>query len=249
MTISLDGKVCVLTGASKGIGRAMAEDMAKAGAKVVVSSRKQEAVDEVAAAIKDAGGEAVGIACHVGKADQREALIAGAMEAYGRIDCLVNNAATNVLFGPALIIDEAAFDKIFEINVKGPFELSKLAHPHLAEAKGNVINISSIEGITPSPMMSVYSMSKAALISMTKALAQEWGPDVRSNAICPGLVETKFAQVLLDNEDMVERVVGNQPIPRPATPDEISGIALFLASDAASYCTGGVYTVDGGHTI
>jgi NAD(P)-dependent dehydrogenase (short-subunit alcohol dehydrogenase family) len=250
MTISLDGKVAVVTGASKGIGLAIASAMASAGARVVVSSRKQDAVDEAAKGITDAGGEAVGIACHVGKADQREALIDKTVERFGGIDVLVNNAAINPVFGPCLQVEEPAFDKIFEVNLKAPFELAKLAHPHLEKSgKGAIINISSIGGISPEPFLGVYSSSKAALISLTKVMAKEWGPEIRANVICPGLVRTKFAEMLWTNDEIVEEAVGSQPIARIAEPEEISGLAMFLASDAASYCTGSVYMADGGHCI
>lgn len=246
---SLQGKVAVLTGASKGIGEAMAIAMAQAGARVVVSSRKQDAVEAVAEGIRKSGGEAIAAACHVGKAEQRRALVDAALEAFGRIDVLVNNAATNPVFGPSLAVDEAAFDKIMEINVKAPFELAKLCHPHLAESKGSVLNISSIGGVSPEPGLGLYSVSKAALVSLTKVLAKEWGPDVRVNALCPGLVRTKFSEALWADEEIAKMAVGSQPIPRVAEPDEIAGMAVFLASDAASYVTGGVYLVDGGHTI
>lgn len=250
MGITLDGKVVIVTGSSKGIGLAMATAMAEAGAKLVVSSRKQDAVDAAAKGICDAGGEAIGIACHVGKADQREALIAKTVEHFGGIDVLVNNAAINPAFGPLLSIEEAAFDKIYEVNLKAPLELSKLAHPHLEKSgKGAVINIASIGGVTPEPFLGVYSTSKAALISLTKVMAREWGPDIRANVICPGLVRTKFAEMLWSNEDIVKEAVGSQPIPRIAEAEELGGLAVFLASDAASYCTGAVYMADGGHCL
>lgn len=246
---SLEGKVVILTGASKGIGESMALAMAQAGARVVVSSRKRDAVEEVAEGIRRGGGEALAVECHVGKAEQRQALIEQAVAAFGRVDVLVNNAATNPVFGPSLAVDEAAFDKIMEVNVKAPFELAKLAHPHLVESRGSVVNISSIGGVSPEPGLGIYSVSKAALVSLTRVLAKEWGPDVRVNAICPGLVKTKFSQALWADEEIAKLAVGTQPIPRVAEPDEIAGMAVFLASAAASYVTGGVFLVDGGHTI
>lgn len=250
MTFSLAGRVAVVTGASKGIGRAIAEHMARAGAKVVVSSRKQDAVDEVAAAIRDGGGDAHGVAAHVGKPEDRAHLVEATLAKYGRLDVLVNNAAVNPAFGPLLSVDEAAFDKIVDVNLKAPFELGKLCQPHLARHKvGCVINISSIGGVSPEPFLGVYSVSKAALLSLTKVMAKEWGPDVRANAVCPGLVKTKFSEALWSNEEITEQAVGSQPIPRVAEPEEVAGLCAFLASDAASYCTGGVYMVDGGHCI
>lgn len=250
MTFSLTGRVAIVTGASKGIGRAIAEQLARAGAQVVVSSRKQDAVDEVAAAIREGGGDALGLAAHVGKPEDRERLVEQTLAKYGRIDVLVNNAAVNPAFGPLLGVDEAAFDKIVDVNLKAPFELGKRCQPHLAKnGVGSVINISSIGGVSPEPFLGIYSVSKAGLISLTKVMAKEWGPDVRANAVCPGLVKTKFSEALWSNEEITEQAVGGQPIPRVAEPDEIAGLCVFLASDAASYCTGGVYMADGGHCI
>ena len=253
---SLDGRVAIVTGASKGIGEAIVRGLADAGAKVIVSSRKQEAVDEVAASIREAGGEATGVACHVGKTEQLQALVDKTIETYGRVDILVNNAATNPVFGQLMDVDEAAFNKIFEVNVRAPMELAKLCHPHMAkggpdgQAWGSVINISSIGGVTPEPGLGVYSVSKAALISLTKVMAREWGADgIRANVVCPGLIKTKFSQAIWTNEELTEFSVGTQPIPRVGDTDELAGMALFLASDAASYCTGAVYMVDGGHCL
>ena len=171
------------------------------------------------------------------------------LAAYGRIDVLVNNAATNLAFSPALQIEEGVFDKIMEVNAKGPFELAKAAYEALLQAKGSVINIASVEGVRPARMMSAYAASKAALISLTKSLAQEWSPDIRVNVICPGLTKTKFAEPLWSNEEIVREVVSRVPLQRIAEPEEISGLAVFLASNAASYCTGSVYNVDGGYLI
>ncbi len=250
MTFSLEGRVAVVTGSSKGIGRAIAEALARAGARVVVSSRKQDVVDEVAAGIRAEGGDAVGLAAHVGKDSDRRRLVEGTLEKYGRLDVLVNNAAVNPAFGPLLDVDPSAFDKIMEVNLKAPLELGKLCQPHLAaHGKGSVINISSIGGVSPEPFLGVYSVSKAGLISLTKVMAKEWGPDVRANAICPGLIKTKFSEALWTNEDITKQAVGSQPIPRIAEPAEVAGLCVFLAGDAASYCTGSVYMVDGGHCI
>lgn len=248
---NLTGKVAVITGASKGIGEAMAVAFAQCGAKVVVSSRKQEAVDEVAKAINDAGGTAIGIAAHAGNMQDLKTLTDKTIEAFGRFDILVNNAATNPVFGPVINTNEEAFDKIMDVNVKAPFELSKLALPHMKKnGGGSIINISSIGGMKPEPFLGIYSVSKAALISLTKVMAKEWGGvGVRANVICPGLIKTKFSEALWSNEPIVNKMLKELPLPRIGTSDEIAGLALFLASDASSYCTGGVYTADGGYTI
>lgn len=246
---SLKGKVAIVTGASKGIGEAMASIYAAAGAKVVVSSRKQEAVNEVAERLTEAGLEAIGVACNTGDMDQIGHLVDQTLEAYGKVDIVVNNAATNPVFGPVIQTDTSAFDKIMDVNVKGPFELVKLCVPHM-EAGGSIINISSVGGISPEAHLGIYSVSKAALISLTKVLAKELGPQgIRANVICPGLIKTKFSEALWTNDDLTKKFIKHLPLQRIGESDEIAGLALFLASEASSYCTGGVYTADGGFTI
>ncbi|WP_420581666.1 glucose 1-dehydrogenase [Reichenbachiella sp.] len=246
---SLKDKVAIITGASKGIGEAMASIYAAAGAKVVVSSRKQEAVDAVAEKITEAGFEAIGVACNTGDMVEIGNLIDKTLEVYGKIDIVVNNAATNPVFGPVIQTDIAAFDKIMDVNVKGPFELVKLSVPHM-EAGGSIINISSVGGISPEAHLGIYSVSKAALISLTKVMAKELGPQgIRANVICPGLIKTKFSEALWSNDDLTKKFVKHLPLQRIGESDEITGLALFLASEASSYCTGGVYTADGGFTI
>ncbi len=246
----LTNKVAIVTGASKGIGEAIAQGLAEFGAQVVVSSRKQEAVEQVAEKIKQQGGDAFAVAAHVGEMEQLKELAAKTVEHYGGVDILVNNAATNPVFGPSMMVDERAFDKVMSVNVKGPFELSKAVQPVMRErGGGSIINISSIGGISPEPTLGIYSVSKAALISLTKVFAKEWGScGIRANVICPGLVKTKFSQALWQNEQVVKMAMQHTPIPRIATPEEMVGLAVFLASDAASYCTGGIYTADGGTT-
>ncbi|RMD95549.1 MAG: glucose 1-dehydrogenase [Calditrichaeota bacterium] len=248
---SLEEKVALITGASKGIGEAIARTFAEFGARIVVSSRKQEAVEAVAASLREQGMEARGIAANMGRMEDIPPLVEKVVETYGGIDILVNNAGTNPVFGPILDTDEAAFDKIISVNLKGPFELSKRVHPIMVQrGGGSIINISSIGGISPEPYLGIYSVSKAALISLTKVMAKEWGQDgIRVNAICPGLIKTKFSTALWKNEKIKKKVLQNQPIARIGMPEDVVGLALFLASDASAYCTGSVYMVDGGHTI
>ncbi len=248
---SLEGKVALVTGASKGIGQAIAEYYAAAGAKVVVSSRKQEAVDEVALQIKKKGFEATAIACHMGDMNDVHRLAEATLANYGTIDIVVNNAAVNPVFGPVVDTSLEAFDKIIAVNVKGPFELAKKIYPVLKEKKsGSIINISSIGGLRPEHGLGIYSMSKAALISLTKVMAKEWGDDnIRANVICPGLIKTKFSEALWGNDKMMAAMMKALPIKRVGTPEEIAALALYLASDSSAYCTGSVFTADGGFTV
>ena len=247
----LKGKVAIVTGSSKGIGKSIARGLAENGARVIVSSRKQQAVDAVAAEFKEAGLEAVGIACHVGDRDAREALLAKTLEHYGRVDILVNNAAINPYYGPLEGSEEGVFDKIMEVNVKAPWMLSNLVLPHMkAQGGGSIINISSVEGIRPGFGLGLYSATKAALIMLTKNQAKEWGRHgVRANVVCPGLVKTKFSQGLWADEKLVSRFQKALPLGRIAGPDEMAGVVMLLASDAGSYMTGGVYTADGGYLV
>ncbi|MFP4090723.1 MAG: glucose 1-dehydrogenase [Cyclobacteriaceae bacterium] len=247
----LDGKVAIVTGASKGIGKAIALALGQQGAKVVVSSRKQEAVDEVAAEFKKEGIDALAVACHMGDMLQVQTLLGQTQKAFGGVDIIVNNAATNPVFGPVVSTDSAVFDKIMDVNVKGPLELAKLAYPIMKErGGGSVINISSIEGITPGQGLGLYSISKSAMIAMSKVLAREWGSDhIRVNTICPGLVKTKFSEALTSNEKILKMVLAKQALPQVAEPEDIAGLTLFLASEASTFCTGAVYTADGGYTI
>ncbi len=247
----LTEKVAIVTGASKGIGESIARGLAEFGAKVVVSSRNQDAVDEVANKFKEDGLEASGIACHVGNDEQLKNLVNKTVNLYGGIDIIVNNAATNPHFGTLETCDNALFDKMMQINVRAPFNLANMVYPIMKErGGGSIINISSVEGLKPSGGLGLYSMNKAALIMLTKSQANEWGKDgVRANAICPGLIQTKFSTGLWKNEKVMKRITGELPARRMAQPDEMSGLACFLASDASSYCTGSVYVADGGHMI
>ena len=246
----LDAKVALVTGASKGIGEAMARGLAEFGARVVVSSRKQDAVDEVAEQFKSEGLEATGIAANMGSSADIHALVDKTVEVYGGLDIIINNAAANPVFGPVQNTDERAFDKIIDVNLKGPLELCKKAYPVLQRrGGGSIIHISSIGGLKPEAGLGIYSVSKAAIINLTQAMAQDWGADnIRINAICPGLIKTRFSEALWSNEKILDRFLKHIPLGRIGEPDDVAGLAVFLASDAAAYCTGGVYMVDGGYT-
>ncbi len=248
---NLSGKVAVITGASKGIGEAIAKIYGAAGASLVVSSRKKESVEQVANSIIENGGKAIAVACHMGNMQDVDRLVTETVAAFGGVDILVNNAATNPTFGPVVDTDEAAFDKIMNVNVKGPFELSKKVYALMKEKKsGSIINISSVGGLRPEHGLGIYSMSKAALISLTKVMAKEWGGDnIRANVICPGLIKTKFSEALWNNDKIMHTMMKMLPIKRVGTPEEIAALALYLAADESAYCTGSVFTADGGFTI
>jgi NAD(P)-dependent dehydrogenase (short-subunit alcohol dehydrogenase family) len=250
--ISLADKVVLITGASRGIGEAIAHACAAAGAKVVLASRKQADLDRVAASIEQAGGTAAAIACHMGKAGEIEALYARAAETFGQVDALINNAATNPYFGPMVDITESAFDKTFEVNTKGYFFAARHFVAHVRSrggTSGSIVNIASVAGTRAAPMQGVYGMTKAAVISMTQTLAYELGSsNIRVNAIAPGLIETRFAAALVGNPTLRDHVVGRTPLGRHGQPDEIAGAAVYLSSDAASFVTGHTLVIDGGMT-
>ncbi|WP_419249616.1 glucose 1-dehydrogenase [Sandaracinus amylolyticus] len=250
--IQLRDKVAIVTGASRGIGENIARTFAKAGAKVVLASRKIDALKAVQAGIEADGGEAFAHACHTGSREQVEGLVAAAVERFGKVDVLVNNAATNPYFGPMTNIEEAAWDKTFEVNVKGYFYATRaVAQQCMArKAPGSIVNVASVAGLMAMPLQGVYAMTKASVISMTKTLAMELGSaGIRVNAIAPGLVDTKFASALTTNDEIMNMVLGRTALKRVAQPHEISGIALLLASDAGSYFTGETVVVDGGWTL
>jgi len=249
--MNLKDKVAIITGASKGIGKAMAEAMGRYGAKVVVSSRKQEAVDAVAEELQAQGIDAAGIACNVGKKEELPALVEQTIARYGGIDILVNNAGTNPAFGPTLNIEDWAYDKIMDVNLKGPFELSRLVHPSMkARGGGSIINISSVEGLTPSEGLGIYSVSKAALIMLTKVQAREFGRDnIRVNAICPGFVKTKLSQAIFENEKLLGMIMARQALKKQGEPADMAGLACFLAADESAFITGAVIVADAGLTI
>jgi dehydrogenase/reductase SDR family protein 4 len=247
----LSGKVAIVTGASKGIGERMARVLAEFGAKVVISSRNQESLDIVADVLKAGGLDVTGIACHVGDDQQLANLVDKTVELYGGVDILINNAATNPVFGPIAESDARVFDKIMDINVKAPLQLCNLVYQNMkSRGGGSIINIASVEGLKPSFGLGLYSVSKAALIMLTKNQAKEWGTDgIRVNAICPGLVKTKFSSAIWQNDHILDQVEKSLPAGRMAMPDEMAGLAIFLASAASSYCTGSVFTADGGHML
>ena len=248
---SLKDRVAVVTGSSKGIGEAIARGLAEYGAKVVVSSRHQEAVEEVAERYRQAGYEATAIGCHVGDAEQREHLIARTVETYGRLDVLVNNAAVNPYYGPLHEATSDAFDKIMDVNLKAPWALANAAFLHMrTNGYGSVINIASVEGIRPDDGLGLYSVSKAALIMLAKNQAKEWAPHgVRSNVICPGLIKTKFSKALWSDEKFMKYLHRKVPTGRMGTPEEMAGLAILLATPAGAYMTGGVYSADGGYLV
>ncbi len=251
MDFNLNHKVALITGASKGIGEAIALVYAAHGAKVVINSRKQDELDKVAVKIKSVGGDCMAIAANTSDQPSLKAMVEKTVEKYGGLDIVVNNAASNPAFGPVVQTEEWAYDKIMAVNLKAPFELSKLAYPYLKQrGGGSVIHMSSVAGDTPDPGLGIYSISKAALNMLTKVMAKEWGSDnIRVNAICPGLIKTKFSQALWQDENILKKFMMMVPMGRMGTVDEIAALALFLASDASGYCTGTLFYADGGTTI
>jgi NAD(P)-dependent dehydrogenase (short-subunit alcohol dehydrogenase family) len=247
----LTDKVAIITGSSRGIGRSIAETMAGLGAKVVISSRRAEACESVAAAIRDRGGDATVIACNVSRKNEVEALVAGTLAHHGRIDILVCNAAVNPVFGPLIQLSDEAFDKIMGANVKSNIWLANLVIPGMAARGGGaVVIISSIGGFRGSDMVGAYGISKAADFALARALAVEWGPrNVRVNCVAPGLVKTDFARALWEDEARLALRTARTPLRRIALPEEIGPIAAFLASPAASFITGEIIVADGGVTI
>lgn len=247
----LSSKVAIVTGASRGIGAAIATAFAEAGAQVVLASRKQADLDEVAARIRAAGGEALAVAAHTGESEAVRQLVARAMQTYGGVDILVNNAATNPHFGPILTADEGHWDKILDVNVKGYFRMAKACvEPMRARGGGKIINMASVAGKAPQPFMGVYCVSKAAVLMLTEVLAAELAADnIQVNAIAPGFVKTKFSAALWSNQQIHDAVVRTVPQHRMASPDEIVGAALYLASPASSFTTGATLVVDGGQLV
>jgi NAD(P)-dependent dehydrogenase (short-subunit alcohol dehydrogenase family) len=252
--ITLEGKVAIVTGGSRGIGEAIARTFAAHGARVVLAARKADGVAAVAGSIdKEHGdGRALAVAAHTGKEDECVRLVRQAVEHFGAVDVLVNNAGTNPYFGPMLNAEMGAWDKTFDVNLKGYFWCAREVARHCIArgAPGSIVSIASIAGLVGTPLQGIYAATKAAVISMTKTLAVELAPSkIRVNAIAPGFVDTRLAGAILKNEDLLHHVLGRTPMNRYGTPDEIAGGALYLASDAANFLTGHTLVIDGGMTI
>ncbi len=253
MSGRLQGKLCLVTGASRGIGEAIATAFVREGGRVIISSRKLDGLEAAKARISSAGpGPVHACQCHMGELDQIEELSSSVVEEIGLPDVLVNNAATNPYFGPMLDVEAAAWDKTFEVNIRGPFELTRRLCQRWRDAgrPGVVVNVASILGLRAAPLQGVYGLTKAALVSMTQTLAVELAPfQIRVNAVAPGLVDTRFASALVSSPDVVKVFTDHTAQKRYAQPGEIAGAVVFLASDEASYVTGQVLCVDGGYTV
>jgi len=250
MEFSLKNKVALITGASRGIGHAAAIGMAQAGADLAIASRKLPDLEKVAAEIQKTGRKCLPIATHAGRIEEINSLVKKVVDEFGRIDILVNNAATNPTMASALDIDDRAWDSIMNLNLKGLFFLSQaVARVMKEKGGGKIINVASIAGITPD-ILPVYSISKAGVIMATKVMAQQWAQyNIRVNTVAPGLTKTRFSEALWKNDDILKIAMSRTPMARPAEPEEMVGTIIYLASDASSYVTGQVIAVDGGVTI
>jgi NAD(P)-dependent dehydrogenase (short-subunit alcohol dehydrogenase family) len=250
-TLALTDKVAVVTGASRGIGRAIAELFAREGATVVICGRKLETIQQAAAEMQDCAGRVYPLACHVGRAADIRNLVDTTHREFGKIDILVNNAATDIAHEPVLRVDDAKFDKMIEINLKSAFRLIQAVAPGMCQrGSGSIVNIASIAGLRPQFHGMLYSMTKAALIMMTQSYALELGPQgVRVNAIAPGLVQTVLSEYFWNDEEKLRHVIDGQPIKHLGQPHEIAEVALLVASDRGSYLTGQTLVVDGGRLL
>jgi len=248
---NLAGQVAVVTGSTKGIGRAIAEELARAGSKVVISSRKAEACEEVAAAIVKEGHEAIAIPCHIGRRADCEALVAKTREKWGKIDTLVCNAAINPYYGPMTKLSDDVFTKVIETNVRSNLWLANLVQPEMAARRdGSIIIVSSIGGLKGTDILGIYAISKAADFQLARNLAVEWGPDnIRVNCIAPGLVKTDFARALWEDPELRKGSEDRTALRRLGEPEDIAGAAVFLASRAGRWITGQTIVIDGGRTI
>lgn len=250
-TFDLSGKIALVTGASRGIGQAIAELLAQHGAHVIISSRKAESCQVVVDNIINAGGSAEAMACHIGEMAQIEAIFAQIEAKHGRLDILVNNAATNPHFGAIVDTDVNAFQKTVDVNIRGYFFMSSYGAKLMAKNGGGaIVNVASVNGVIPGLFQGIYSITKAAVMSMTQAFAKECaGMGVRVNALLPGFTDTKFASALVKNEQVVKSVLQHVPMNRIAQPNEMAGAVLYLVSPAASYTTGVCLNVDGGYLL
>jgi dehydrogenase/reductase SDR family protein 4 len=247
----LQNKVAIVTGGSRGIGKSIAEVFAREGATVVICGRKQDTLDGVAAELKGLAGRVIPLACHVGRLEELQRLVDTTARDFGKIDILVNNAATNIAQGPAIEMDDGQFDKMVEVNLKSTYRLTRLVAPGMCQrGSGSIINIASIAGLRPQYHGLLYSMTKAALIMMTQSYAVELGPQgVRVNAIAPGLVQTVLSEYYWKDDSRLQQLMAHQPIRHLGQPPEIGEVALMLASDASSYLTGQTIVVDGGRLL
>ena len=246
----LTGKFALVTGASRGIGEAAARLLAQQGAHVIISSRRQESCEEVAGRIRDEGGQATAYACHIGDPEQIDAIFDHIRREHGRLDILVNNAAANPYYGHITETDPGAFQKTVEVNIRGYFFMTVNACKLMKENGGAIVNVASVDGVRPGDKRGIYSITKGAIIQMTKAFALECGPDnIRVNALLPGLTDTKFAGALTGNEELLNSWLKQMPLRRYAQPDEMAGAILFLASPASGFATGSILPVDGGYLI
>ncbi len=247
----LTGKVALITGSTRGIGKSIAEEMARAGAKVVISSRKKDVCDEVAKQINDEGHEAIAVPCNISYKEELQKLVDITMEKWGRIDSLVCNAAINPVYGPMSQVSDEAFDKVMGTNLRSNFWLINMVAPQMAARKdGSIIIVSSIAALHGNAVIGVYGISKAADAGLARNLAVEWGPqNIRVNCIAPGLVKTDFARALWEDEKMRKATEMKTPLRRIGEPEDIGGIAVFLASKAGAYITGQMIVADGGVTI
>ena len=247
----LSEKVAIVTGSSRGIGRGIAQQLAKQGARVVITSRKLEPCEAVVEEIKQAGGQAMAVASNVGHKEDVTKLVEKTVEAYGRLDIVVCNAAANPAFGPMQVLEDAAFDKIMRVNLQSNIWLCNLAGPHMAKVGGgSMILISSITALDGSRVIGAYALSKAAQLQLARNLAVEWGhKNIRANCIAPGLIQTDFAKALWENDEIRKQIESRTPLGRIGEPDDIAGVAGFLASDASRYVTGQVIVADGGAVV